>query len=737
MDQRKRFFILFAFLATGLHPTIGARAAGDTLRLENEFYVVEVTRPNGLISRLYDKKGEIEVISEPRLADNFRLLVPLPDLEGNYILGKEQTLTSVDQQPNGLVLTWKGPFTNSKGKHDLDAVMHVTFVKEALHISMQIENRMSREIAEVWYPVLGGITGLGERKNTREMVNIGWSGSANTRMFRNFPSKGGGALGIPVAETYWTYPGAMVMPWIDIYNEKRGRGLYFAAHDEVSRLKVLRFELHPGLANRNGDNWPPTERVNPRLPIGMLAHWSLFPYIKPGEKFTGPPVVIQFHPGDWHQGARIYRDWFTSTFKLADTSKNWMYSELAFQDTMFLLPEGNVKWTFRDIPRWAADALKYGVKSVLISGWNVGGHDGGYPDYTPDPRLGTWEELERGIQECHKMGVKVFFFVNTQPVDVDTEWYRKELHPYRHVTKFGGTMDYGWGMGSLGARLGFTARPLRGMSTGIPEYRQIIVRHMEKLARIGADGVHIDKLCPGLGRGGALDFNPLLKMTPDRAASEGQLLSVKEINEACTAINPQFALSAECTWDRLLEYTGVGWSWHRPAGEHVPVFKYTFPHHYLPTVSAQQPFDYTAVNNAIRYGYQVFVGAGNFTESMEYEPFRPLSRYIKEILRIRGRLKETIYQGEFLDTLEVRFEGIDGKESDGVKYSVFRNPATGKRACVVVNYEDTSEDASLIAFEGNANGSVRIYEPFSEVKSSKLPVSLKMGGERLAIIVEE
>jgi hypothetical protein len=260
---------------------------------------------------------------------------------------------------------------------------------------------------------------------------------------------------------------------------------------------------------------------------------------------------------------------------------------------------------------------------------------------------------------------------------------------------------------------------------------------MEKLARIGADGVHIDKLCPGLGRGGALDFNPLLKMTPDRAASEGQLLSVKEINEACTAINPQFALSAECTWDRLLEYTGVGWSWHRPAGEHVPVFKYTFPHHYLPTVSAQQPFDYTAVNNAIRYGYQVFVGAGNFTESMEYEPFRPLSRYIKEILRIRGRLKETIYQGEFLDTLEVRFEGIDGKESDGVKYSVFRNPATGKRACVVVNYEDTSEDASLIAFEGNANGSVRIYEPFSEVKSSKLPVSLKMGGERLAIIVEE
>jgi len=30
-------------------------------------------------------------------------------------------------------------------------------------------------------------------------------------------------------------------------------------------------------------------------------------------------------------------------------------------------------WKFSDIPRWARGALKYSVKSVLISGWNVGG----------------------------------------------------------------------------------------------------------------------------------------------------------------------------------------------------------------------------------------------------------------------------------------------------------------------------------------------------------------------------
>ena len=43
-----------------------------------------------------------------------------------------------------------------------------------------------------------------------------------------------------------------------------------------------------------------------------------------------------------------------------------MYSQPGFLDSMFLLPEGNVKFRFQDIPRWAAAAKKYGVKTVGI-----------------------------------------------------------------------------------------------------------------------------------------------------------------------------------------------------------------------------------------------------------------------------------------------------------------------------------------------------------------------------------
>ena len=404
-----------------------------------------------------------------------------------------------------------------------------------------------------------------------------------------------------------------------------------------------------------------------------------------------------------------------------------MYQQMGFLDSMFLLPEGNVKVPVLRHPAVGTHLAKsYGIQSLLISGWNVGGHDGGYPQYTPDPRLGTWEDLRHGIEECHRLGMKVFFFANVQPADAGTEWYREELFKYRFESKYGDPQNSGYGMGSLGARIGFTRRPLQKMSSGIPEFRQIVVRQMEQLARIGADGIHLDKLCPG-----SMNFNPLLKMSPDRAVSEGQLAAVQEIQTACGGINPDFSISAECPWDRLLPFTGVGWAWHPTGGEHVPVLKYTFPQVYLPTMSVTQPYDYTAVNNALRYGYQIFAGPGNYTEPMDYPPFRPLANYIKEAIRLRQSLKDTIYSGEFLDTLEASVES-----AGHTGYGVFRNTSTGKRACVLVNYDRDPREVSLKSFDGDTSGAVEVHQPFASPSSRKLPVTLRIPGERFAVVIE-
>jgi hypothetical protein len=61
-----------------------SRAEEGLIRLENSSSVVEFERGHGKLTRFYDKRSRTELISEPRLASNFQLLIPLPKLEGNY-----------------------------------------------------------------------------------------------------------------------------------------------------------------------------------------------------------------------------------------------------------------------------------------------------------------------------------------------------------------------------------------------------------------------------------------------------------------------------------------------------------------------------------------------------------------------------------------------------------------------------------------------------------------------------
>ncbi|MFH1008576.1 MAG: DUF6259 domain-containing protein [Candidatus Latescibacterota bacterium] len=695
----------------------------ETIALENDCYRLEMDSEHGAIHRIYDRIACLELIAEPRLAANFQVLLPLRDMQANTLLGKEQRLTAFEQTAQGVTLYWKGPLENPQGAFDLDVAMHIELAGQAISFRLDVHNRTPFQVAEVWYPLLGGITGIGERKDTEAMIPF-MGESCYPDLFQNF--RGMVELGTPVPEYFFPYSTSMPMPWVDLYNRRLERGVYFSCHDTVPRFGALRFQMQPGIAHGRLDTWPRSEELDKNIPAGITANWVNFPYTQPGETFEGPPVVVQCHEGDWHEGARIYRQWFTSHFPLPDPKGSWLRQEMAFQNTMFLLPEGNVQRIFHDIPGWAQDALDYGVKSVLISGWDRGGHDNQYPYYEPDARLGTWEDLAAAVRECHQMGMRVFFFANFQPVDPTTDWYREELHRYRSMDPWGCSTPMGWGMGTLGARMGFTKHPMVKASPAFSEFRAIIIRQMVQLARIGADGLQIDKL-----NSVGMDFNPTLSESPDRASCEGILKGLDELLSACRAVNPEFCVSVESAWDRTLQYSDVAWVWHPTwVIDHAPAYKFTFPE-WLPAIAITQPYDYNVVNTAVRFGYQLLIGPAHYTASMQDGPMRPLSTYIREILRMREELKDTIFMGEFLDTLETHVQG-----HERIRFSTHRNPRTGKRACVLVNFGETPHRAS-VSFAGNLAGTARIHRPFEKVRSRKFPVTLTIPAERLAIVLEE
>jgi hypothetical protein len=164
--------------------------------------------------------------------------------------------------------------------------------------------------------------------------------------------------------------------------------------------------------------------------------------------------------------------------------------------------------------------------------------------------------------------------------------------------------------------------------------------------------------------------------------------------------------------------------------DHLPVMKYTFPE-FLATFAVVQPWDYNNANNAIRYGYQLIMGPVRYSASMADQQSQPISTYVAELLRIRNTLKETIFFGDFLDTLEVEVKG-EGE----LKYNVHRNPKTGKRACVVVNQGEAPRQAQ-VTFDGAKGATLSIYRPFTNVESSSNPATVTIPGERLAILVEQ
>src|SRR6266700_76894 len=104
--------------------------------VESAICRVDIDAHTGLILQVYDKQSGVNLITEPRLADNFRLLLPLPELEANYILGREQDVTSIGKSDEGLTLTWKAPLKNRQGSFDLDVTLRIKCVDQSVQFQL-------------------------------------------------------------------------------------------------------------------------------------------------------------------------------------------------------------------------------------------------------------------------------------------------------------------------------------------------------------------------------------------------------------------------------------------------------------------------------------------------------------------------------------------------------------------------------------------------------------------------
>jgi hypothetical protein len=672
------------------------------------------------------KDPKVEIIQEPRLGENFRLRFPRPGNEANYFLSSGQNVSRIEERPDGVTCHYDS-LRNAREEIQVRVTYHLRTVESRLEFSLEVENSTELPLAEVYFGIVGGQHGLVNRQDTESLVP-GLFTNLAPGIFRGFAgSYGGGNLGIRYSAQGFQYTGFnLLMGWTEFYNSQANVGLYYGYHDPEPRLAAIYYELRPFTKTAVvGDKWPTPADVPEGEPIGLTMGWLNFPYARKGTSRFGP-LALQVHPGDWHEGSALYRHWFDQHFQVR-RRPTWLRKEMAWQSVIISNCEDQVLYCFKDWPKLAAEAKKYDVTTFEILGWNVGGIDRGYPQYEPDPRLGTREEFRQALADIRRIGVHPLLFANIQVADTATPLFKEKLHQYAVNGRW--APDYplmGWGEGTISARLGITRSNMTILSPSHPEYRKLLVDQFVERVKDGGQGFQFDKA----GMTGGLDFNPNLPTSPDRSLSQGVLQAYADIAAQTRKTAPEVAIASEMFWDRAFPFVDVSYARMNTIDMPSTALKYTFPE-WTSTICAESPGDVNVMNNGMRYGLVWAVQPRHYNDSMDERLTRPLSRYVQELIRIRSKHQDVLFFGRFRDTL-----GAEVKGGADVRYSVFEGMDKPGKACVVVNFGDEEETAE-VTWPGGEGSAVEVLAPFKADVVQYLPVTVRLAPRTCAVIAQK
>jgi Domain of unknown function (DUF6259) len=740
-------------LLKGLGVTTGLALTGSSLEIESEMeswaqrtsavsgstgirsvetpaVTLRISERTGDLVGLRWKDPDLEVIQEPRLGENFRLLVPKAGYEAAYFNSRDQVVTHIEEAPDGVVCTYKSLHREGSSENDPETIpvevrYRIRVAGSQVLFSIEVDNPTGRKLAEVMYGIVGGQQGVGNRLDTESLIP-GASDNLAPGLFSSFHGGGygGGNLGIRYDAASFTYPGRMSMGWLDVFNAKAGIGYYYANHDPEMRLTLLAVELRPfGKGVTAKDSWPSAAEADGE-PLGLTMGWVNFPYLSRGT-FTPGPVALQVHRGDWRAASGIYRSWFDLPFPIK-RPRSWLREQNAWQSIILSNGEDVVVHRFEELPKLAADAKKYDITTFEILGWNIGGIDRGYPQYRPDPRLGTAAEFRKALADIRKLGVHPLIFSNIQFADTATAIFRDSLKQY--VVDGLWAPDWhlnGWGEGTISARAGLTRSNMTLVSPSQPPFRKYLMDQYLQLVRDGAEGFQLDKT----NLLDVLDFNPQLPVSPDKSLSQGVVETFEELRSKARAINPDFALASEIWLDRALPYVDVSYMRMGAIDMGSTAFRYTFPE-WTATIFGESPGDFGPMNNGMRYGLVWALAPRHYNDSVDEPLTRPLARYVSELIRIRNTHADLLFYGRFNDTMGATVRG-----GADIRYSVFKafQKEGQSRACVVVNFGDAPA-AAEIDIEG-VTGEVTVAAPFHPDSKAVLPLRVSIPPHQLAVVV--
>lgn len=721
------------------------------MKLENAFYTLEVNPLNGAIEVLGIKGLDENIIGEPRLAANFRLGLPLEGMLCHYIEGMEQAPPSVECHDDTIRVAFS-ELTSDQGAFAIELTYWITLDGDQIKFRANLVNHTDHAISECWFPRIGGWTKFGEKNNAAMALPGYLNCRHNVKLFDGFPA--GRGLGAEAAEWSCDYPGLM-MPWVDLHDSASDRGLYLGYHDTTFRFSSWHWYLYPTTSGRP-DAWLSPEQAAGE-PVGLVFSHVRYPFIKAGERFDTGEFILRVHPGDWHEGAKCYRDWFEQHFDVP-TEPSWLRRKRSWFSSIIYQPEDRVVADLPTFSKWAEEAKhSAGIDCHELIGWDRGGLERDYPFYEPEPKLGGREAFRDCLNDINARDEKCLAFVNYNVLDPNTDAFQEKLHAWGHCDQFGQSPNWmAWGESTLLARKAISVRRHR-LASVLPELEEMLEGFFLDCVRDGAHGFQIDKVCVG----SAIDFNPLLTRKPDEANCEGLVQAIGRLLARCREIDPEFCIASEAVQDRLIPYIQV--FYRNSAGYDISPLRYVFPE-WTSCQHVSEPFDFQKVNGAVLTGSVIVIEPDSYQGSLGQPLYAALAKYLKQVDAIREELAEIIFLGKYHDCLgaeidlesgqstgggvlqlggEVMIPGaaatggaLDAEESGPLRYRVHEDAKTGQRAITLAN--TTAETASYRwRFTHRDVTKARLYAPGDATRTVTASETLTIAPEGLHVIVEE
>ena len=267
------------------------------------------------------------------------------------------------------------------------------------------------------------------------------------------------------------YSGEASMMWMDLYDPGEGTGLYIACRDAAMTMKSLRMESFG--------------RGDPGCGLAILHR----PALCEGT-WTSAPCVLAFHEGDWHWAADDYRAWVASLGRPSHPRPAWFETSpglMAHYD--FQYQGGGIVHRYADIPELMRMAQEMGINHLLLSGWNQDGFDFGFPHYTPNPNLGTEQELRDAVAACRRMGGHVSFYINARLCNTGFADQQQRIAEGAVMQRDGTLWVEKYGADNLS---------FASMCIGDRHWRDFVADTVRYLTHdIGADSMYLDQFAMG------------------------------------------------------------------------------------------------------------------------------------------------------------------------------------------------------------------------------------------------